>query len=584
MIKIGHLSVARIFCSLFLFFLLLSSRSISEAADYGDIIITPESIPQEVICHGYIECRIKIRNLSSAKSHNVRVMFPSRNRYGEIESISREVLIPAGTMSEVSMFQPAMRQYGRGLRVFIDGKEKDPISNFKTPDIYHDTIPHVLISRSLNRDTLNRRLQETKIFKKDSYRLTRTELPPSQWSDKWLSYSCFDGVFISDDDIEDMSPGTINALQDYVSTGGSLTVLGDYSIENFWEKDKKNISEGMISYYSGFGEYLVVYSLDIESLTDNQLITIAKIWRSTLKPWKKKRFNANVDFPIKEIHAIVNLKGQIMLMLLFIILVGPVNFIILARLKKKIWLVWTAPMISLIFCVSIMIYAVFSEGFDSYARISYTTFLDENTHRASTIGRAGYYSPLTPGKGLWFDYETEITPIYSRHEEGTSKTIDWTSGQHLKTGWLSARIPGHFKIRKCQLRRERISLSTDQEGNHFVVNGLGAPIEKLYLADHSGRLYRAEEIKAGARVRLPITKDIIPSGKLKKDWLRSQYRNPAWQNHVDTFSYNPNSKLKPGSYIAILNGSPFVEMGLEDAENQDLTSVVYGILARGSGF
>ena len=56
---------------------------------------------------------------------------------------------------------------------------------------------------------------------------------------------------------------------------------------------------------------------------------------------------------------------------------------------------------------------------------------------------------------------------------GSARTLDWTGGQHLTSGWVSARVPAHFMLRKSEPRRERVEVSRNDEGELVAVNGLG---------------------------------------------------------------------------------------------------------------
>src|SRR5205807_2362189 len=102
-----------------------------------------------------------------------------------------------------------------------------------------------------------------------------------------------------------------------------------------------------------------------------------------------------------------------------------------------------------------------------------------------------FYSPLTPGDGLHFGPETELTfqggediyygkRGYGYEEEprggGKAFTLDWSIDQHLARGWVSARLPAHFRLRKSEVQRERVTVHRDKDGNLSAVNGLGAEI------------------------------------------------------------------------------------------------------------
>src|SRR5262249_57686222 len=118
----------------------------------------------------------------------------------------------------------------------------------------------------------------------------------------------------------------------------------------------------------------------------------------------------------------------------------------------------TTPAVSLLTIFAVFGYMIVSEGWHGHLRTETLTLLDENSHHAVTIGRTGFYSPLTPGGGLHFSPETELMPqtgsmeeasIYTRGRRpssgsGSSCSLDWTQAQHLSRGWVNARTPAHF--------------------------------------------------------------------------------------------------------------------------------------------
>ena len=79
--------------------------------------------------------------------------------------------------------------------------------------------------------------------------------------------------------------------------------------------------------------------------------------------------------------------------------------------------------------------------------------------------------------------------------------MDWTQAQHFGRGWVSARVPAHFHLRKSETRRERIEIE-NQNGQTTVVNGLGATIKSLWLADGGSQVFVATNIPAGQKMTL----------------------------------------------------------------------------------
>src|SRR6185369_17577401 len=156
----------------------------------------------------------------------------------------------------------------------------------------------------------------------------------------------------------------------------------------------------------------------------------------------------------------------------------------------------------------VFVYSYLREGITPDTRIAGLTVLDQANRRAATVGMTAFYCPLTPSQGLFFSSDTEATPLVEmwNYQNGTERDLDWTQAQHLGRGWVSARVPAHFHLRKSEIRRERLQVE-NLNGQLTVVNGLGAPIRSLWLADGAGQIYTATNIVAGQKANLsPTTK------------------------------------------------------------------------------
>src|SRR5262249_15204728 len=223
-------------------------------------------------------------------------------------------------------------------------------------------------------------------------------------------------------------------------------------------------------------------------------------------------------------------------------------------------------------------YAMLAEGWQSSVRAEVLTILDENARRATTVGMTAFYAVLTPSDGLRFSYDTEVTPQlpgragYSYGAGitgGASRTIDWTEDQHLAGGWITARVPAHFIVRKSEPRRERLSVR--REGSKItVVNGLGAEIKQLWWAERDGRVYSAENVQAGAAAPLKLT-EMRTRGEVAG--LREAFRS-QWWDRIKKYPQNPLDALEAGCYLATLDSSLFLEEGLRGNVSRKALTVV----------
>ncbi|MDM8548510.1 hypothetical protein QUF72_00600 [Desulfobacterales bacterium HSG2] len=595
-----------------LFVLLLVWTYNASAQRFGDVSVACHTLEGET-WHGYFEYRLIVTNHSPKAPHQVAVSFSS-DRYDRgtyIQTLSRSIAVSPGSTVTASMLQPALPFWGHKGYIHIDGDRQEqslsvPYSKHIS-DRYREPLS-ILISSSLNRDDLlnrpwdkskselppswydkrrkrrySRRKKtqtETQLLpNKDNLNLIHSEQTPDLWSRNWLSYSRYDGIILKNADMEAMPAPVKSAVFSYVKCGGTLTVLGDFHKPASRIQTEQKHHSGAVIYHTGFGQCVVLPVSDIDEITDEQLKYLDEIWRKTQLPWRniKDSESANKYFPIIESTGI-NIKGFFIGMLLFVIVVGPVNFIILARKKKKIWLMWTIPAISLFTCASIFAYATLSEGFDSDIRTSGFTILDETSHEAVTLGITAFYCRLTPGAGLHFSNQTELTPMISKYDQaGIPLSIDWTADQHLKSGWITARVPAHFMVRKTEKRRERLELSFTERGNPMVVNGLGAHIKKLWLSDQDGRIYADNNIPAGSR-SAPRPTRMKAAPETDTDPFREIYTSFSWKQNPEHLKNWADKHLRPNSYIALLEGCPFIEKGLADPDNLNTDAVVFGIM------
>jgi hypothetical protein len=309
-------------------------------------------------------------------------------------------------------------------------------------------------------------------------------------------------------------------------------------------------------------------------------------WLQTATPYQDRSLgDAEQSLPIIDDLGLP-VRGLFVLLLLFTLTIGPANIWLLVRWKRRIWLLWTVPALSLLTCTVVFGYMIVAEGWQGRTRVAAFTLLDETEQRATTLGRSASYSPLTPGDGLHFGQDTEAT---LQGLDGTGSVavceIDWTRDQHLRRGWVSARIPAHFQLRRSEVKRlERLPLSRDADGSLFVTNQLGAPIRSLMLADENGRIHTAGTINVGQRGSLnsmgrtigaPKAGEAGPPGSLRRLYVSSDWAGLGKIYRQEIMDW----LLVPRSYFAVLESSPFLEPGLNGAVVRPTDSYVLGLMA-----
>jgi hypothetical protein len=607
--------------------------------------------------HGYAAYPIAVINHSTSRTHKVTLSLPHDNYHfgGDVlRTVSRTVEVAPGERVRGDLLHPLSPPVqGENLRVSVDGRSFDrglPLTLVRTGGVRYTVSAGrvigmsssrggseavVLVSPNVPSEFLQRICTEGNPFLGHVHKimvsgLARAEGPMAQWSTRWLSYSRFEGVVVSGDEVATAPAGVQQALWQYVETGGTLLILGQAPrLPASWSRVPPINQQGLLDYSASFGHCLVSADANYAAWPDHRWFALGSSWSETNAPWQTVITAADANRLFRVVDEVgVPVRGLFVLMVLFCIGIGPVNLWILGRKDRRIWMLWTVPAISLLTCLAVFGYMLISEGWHGHLRTESVTLLDETSHRATTFGWTAFYAPLTPGDGLHFSPDTEVMwqrgqDMYRRETSSASCTLDWSQDQHLASGWITARVPSHFKVRKSETTHLGLKVRHTGEGSLLVLNGLGSDLSSLWLADEKGRVWKAEKVPAGSQVALTLQKDTqvsarpTPMGELLKStaWLIPSaplpgkggsaseiprpmspmmkaatpkvdmkppavpppLAGPVIRGPIDPAT-NPLGFLTPLSYIAVLDEAPFVEDGLRNARNRKCRSIVLGMM------
>jgi len=572
-------------------------------AHFGPLTVVMDSpMPQNPNpFHGYVEYRVTVTNVSR-DNHRVTVAFPRyHGNYGiNLQSLTRTVDLGPSSQVAASLFQPDLPISGNMTMIHIDGRPQEEGLNYGWPQRgqrvqFFGTFnyqPTILVSahadmNAVQSNSLRAGLPPIARAVSSGGSLTLTgnsqfgQFAQPGWdscSKSWLGYSGYDGVVITSAELADRGPEVESALRQYVECGGSLTVVGRWKAPKAWDHTRA-VDKGLTRFSPGFGQCQIIEEPNVHRWSVDQLRAICGSWQKTAEPWLDLRTptEANNAFPVVE-HLTIPVRGMFLLMLGFSITIGPVNFYVLARKKRRLWMLWTIPLISLVTCLAVLGTMFAAEGWEGHARTEGITILDETSHQAATLGWTAFYTPVVPSDGLHFSPQTELTAQLRTDTFRMSnrpRTIDWTDEQHLASGWLTARVPAHFMVRKSERRLERVAVRKGKDGTLTMVNGLKADIRKIRFMGRGGKVYDAEDVPAGQEAVLKAAAVAAPPAKV--DALRDVYRG-NWLDDIVKASETPEALLRPGSYVAALEATPFLEEALRRTGPRKGRSVVYGVM------
>ena len=99
------------------------------------------------------------------------------------------------------------------------------------------------------------------------------------------------------------------------------------------------------------------------------------------------------------------------LITLFVVAIGPLNYYLLRRRRRLHWLVVTIPVSAGVVTAALFAYAVVADGLGTRARVRSVTQIDQRNRRAVCWSRISYYAGLAPSRGLTFSDDIVVTAL-----------------------------------------------------------------------------------------------------------------------------------------------------------------------------
>ncbi len=253
----------------------------------------------------------------------------------------------------------------------------------------------------------------------------------------------------------------------------------------------------------------------------------------------------------------------VLLLILFGIVIGPLNFLWIARKRRPVLLLVTIPAIALFTTVALLVYGIYFQGLDVKLASQSMALLDERLHRASCVERRLVYAGMSPGEGLRPEPGT-VVHFLDRAPVGTFMTrsqhflrLEQSPSLVLAGDYLPTRIPVQHVVQGERAARGRLEASR-VDGGLVVRNGLGARIESLVARDERGAWYASSgPIDVGASATL------APTRAPKDAELATKPADILW--HASRRA--TEDMLPAACYLARLERSPFRDScGIEMTE------------------
>ncbi|MBC8128444.1 MAG: hypothetical protein H8M99_14985 [Gloeobacteraceae cyanobacterium ES-bin-144] len=507
---------------------------------------------------GFFPVRVKISNnldiprsaqLDFASSANYSNQLSTKSSFSFTapakKTVTQDIMVPIGV--------PASTYDNTNISTTLSGSLGS--ANHSTRVETSADSPAVLLSEALFTPNASSLDAENKKKSGSSYGNANFagKFDPKQLPSDWLAFSGYDSVLMSDNDWSNVPPGARNAIQSWMNLGGQLVIFSS---------SNASIATLGISKDPGFGSCLIKNIGSDHKLDPDETLNLV----SKQNPVRKRVESIITDYdgtwPLQSHFGSQAFHYGIFIavLILFAILVGPVNLFVLAKSDRRHRLFITTPIISLGASLLLIALIIFQDGFGGNGmrqilmevrpdagqnaaflhqeQISRTGVLMSNSFN---VDPACLLAPVPISKSRWARFTSDSNTRGSFN-------LQPSNGKMAATGdWFQSRSEHGHAISAVVSTRGRIERTADPL---VCVSTFDFPIETLYFLNEKDQWHRAESITTGKPFNLtPI------DATMAEPALAAQANAFATRNR-EIFA---RAKNRPNHFIALTDKAPGID-------------------------
>lgn len=381
--------------------------------------------------------------------------------------------------------------------------------------------------------------------------LQGTRISPAAAPDDWRAYAAFTSVWLSTAEWNVLPPGSQAAIAEWVGLGGKLYLLHD-TVEQraaFHLPGAQLREDGSFAALGLGGVHLLLFPAG-DAAAASQFVARTITKEVTLTSVIQENQNSSSGSVYSRSWGLQRLVPPFsrnvgllsIFMLAFAVVIGPVNFFVLAPSKRRYRILWTTPAIAV--ATSLLLFGIIllSDGTGGRgARLTLACLLPEQKRLALTqeqVSRTG----LLLGSSFDFPATAQIMPVdipseNSGNQEATRDATGWSGN------WFGSRASQAQLIQTLHTVHGNIKVTLPADGRPGqALVGFEYPLAELYIIAPDGEtFYYAQRLAPG--VSVPLEEKSL---KDFEAWLKPQ-QNLAGQVLQEKIS----SAVRPGQFFAL---------------------------------
>lgn len=364
---------------------------------------------------------------------------------------------------------------------------------------------------------------------------------PKSMPDDWRAYSGYDACLLTDGDWNDLPVGARSALRKWNRLGGALLV---YATNPATDLNSLGLEKGAVGAFRadlGWGSVRLQSFPDSGLLKAEETVELVRdiIDRTGGHRARNLRSNFRPHWPLQSAFGekTFRIAFFILVLVIFGILVGPVNLFVFARAGHRHKLFVTTPLISLGASAVLVVLILFQDGFGGRGqRLVLHEVGPDNTAYISqeqiartgvllktgfTTSEHGYLSPVMLANSRWARITEENSGGNGRYNVALEE-----SGLKVTGDWFQSRSEHGHIFETIRPSRSRLNL-VRSPGAPTINSTFEFPLDEIFYRDGNGGVWRGSDVQQGRNVSL------TPSGEQEfADWFRQQRDRFARRNQA----------------------------------------------------
>lgn len=339
----------------------------------------------------------------------------------------------------------------------------------------------------------------------------------------------YDKISLLESEYETLNSAQKRALKQWVKMGGKLTIcsLQPHKLVKVLQSEDKNLTFKNYNYKSARASQVanlgsgVIFTFLIDSEKENFYVDLNHHLE------KSKTLNEKIDLltinrnfsAIESWRLLEKLGGYkmgivlfLLLLIIFVILVGPINFFVLTNRNTRYKLLVTTPLISIVMSGVFILLIILSDGFGGNGQRILIKNIDTKEKKAFIYQEQVSRTGVLLGSDFSLPSEMQISQVsipksrYSRvspSKRNTNESYQERTGEnqvHYSGSYFSSRSENGHVLVGTQVTQSAVTINN--EGEQLVIEStLEETLEEIYIR-YNGKLYHAKNLKTGGAVVL----------------------------------------------------------------------------------